>query len=212
MDIKILPSVLNVPREDIPGYIEEIEQIVDGISFDIMDGVFVPPTSFTLEEVESCTVTKLMEVHLMVQHPEMMIEDYIKAGADIVTIHYESDQPSVIETLEMIKDLGAETSLALKPATPVDNVSAEIWDMVDIPLIMSVEPGWGGQSFMHDMLDKVSTLRERYPEKDINIDGGITADTAPLAIAAGATILVSGSYLYKAEDRVEAVRLLKGGR
>lgn len=211
MDIKILPSVLNVPREEIQEYIEEIEQVVDGISFDIMDGQFVPPTSFTLEEVQSYNVSKLMEVHLMVQHPETMIEDYVKAGADIVTIHYEALQESLHDNLELIHELGAQTSLALKPDTPVDHVPDDVWDMVDVPLIMSVEPGWGGQSFMTDMLEKVRILREKFPDKDINIDGGVTDETAPLAIEAGATILISGSYLYKAEDREEAAEALRRG-
>jgi ribulose-phosphate 3-epimerase len=210
MSIKILPSVLDVPREDIQGYIEDIEPLVDGISFDVMDGDFVPPTSFTMEEVASYEVEKMKEVHLMVQHPEKWIDDCVEAEADVITVHYEAEQPSVRETLERIREAGCLSSLALKPGTEVTEVAEDLWELVDIALIMSVEPGWGGQSFLEEVLDKVRLLKKQYPDMSVNIDGGVNAESSELAREAGCDYLVSGSFLYKSDDWEEAVRLLKG--
>lgn len=209
MNISILPSVLDVPREKIQQYIDDISPYVEGISFDIMDGKFVPPTSFTLDEVSGYKVPGIMEVHLMVENPEQYINGYAEIGADIITVHNESEQDSLLDNLDTIHQLGCKTSLALKPKTQAQDVPAEVWQKVDVALIMSVEPGWGGQSFMPEVLEKVKWIRSQYPSMDVNIDGGINADTAPLAIEAGCNYLVSGSYLYKSSDYKQATELLR---
>ncbi len=210
MSVSILPSVLDVPRDEIQQYIDDIEPLVDGISFDIMDGDFVPPVSFTLDEVALYEVRKLREIHLMVQNPEEWLDECFDMGADIIAIHVEARQRSVLANLQLIQEEGIQSCLALKPGTGIADVDPQLWDHVDVALIMSVEPGWGGQSFMPEVLDKVAWLSEHYPEMDINIDGGISDQTAPLALDAGCTFMVSGSYLYKAEDRSVAVALLRG--
>ncbi|MDP3975803.1 MAG: ribulose-phosphate 3-epimerase [bacterium] len=209
MAVKIFPSILNVPKADIQKVIDQLSGFVDGISVDVMDGQFVPPTSFTVDDFAQWNIPIFCEVHLMVQHPELWIEGFARAGADLITIHFEAEQASVEETLKKIHSLGCQSGLALKPKTSVQDVPVHLWDLVDVPLIMSVEPGWGGQAFLPQVLEKVRYLRERYPSKDINIDGGITPETARLAREAGCTILVAGSSVFKSPDYRVAVDLLR---
>lgn len=208
MPVRVFPSVLDVPRDQIQSYMDDIIPFVDGISFDIMDGQFVPPTSFTLDDFRQYSVPKTCEVHLMIQHPDRVLTDWIDAGADMVTIHYESLQESVEGSLKMIRALGAKAALAIKPNTPIESIDPLLFTHCDMVLIMSVEPGWGGQSFIPGVLDKVRWLRSRFPTLDIGIDGGINSQTGPIAVDAGCTLLVSGSYLFKSSEREASVRAL----
>jgi ribulose-phosphate 3-epimerase len=208
-DVRILPSVLNVPDDNVQRAIDDVSSFVDGIHYDVMDGKFVPPTTFTVDDFRTLDFHLFTDIHLMVHHPEEFIADYASAGADLLTIHYEADQPDVRSTLEQIKQLGCKAGLSIKPTTLVSDVRDDLWEYCDVALIMSVEPGWGGQSFISEVLDKVRYLREKYPDKDINIDGGINADTGTEARSAGCNMLVSGSYIFNSGDYATAVSSLR---
>lgn len=210
MQIKLLPSVLNVPDDDVQSAIDTVIDFVDGIHYDVMDGKFVPPTTFTIQDFQKLNVPTFTDIHLMVENPdEDWVEGFAAAGANLLTIHYEAQQKSVRGTLEQIKQLGCLAGLSIKPQTLVNDVPDDLWDYCDVALIMSVEPGWGGQSFISEVLDKVRYLREKYAEKDINIDGGINAETGKQACEAGCNMLVSGTYIFKSEDYRKAVESLR---
>lgn len=207
--IKILPSILNVPDSNVQKAIDDVRGFVDGMHYDVMDGRFVPPTTFTVEDFHRLKIGMFSDVHLMVDHPEEVIEGYAKAGADLLTIHYEAKQKDVRGTLEQIKKLGCLAGLSIKPKTLVTDVPDDLWEYADVALIMSVEPGWGGQSFIEEVLEKVKYLRSKYQQKDINIDGGINAATAQKACQAGCNMLVAGTYIYKSGDYRAAVETLR---
>lgn len=195
---------------------DEIERAVshgcDMIHFDVMDGHFVPNISYgvpVLKSLKKCT-DKPYDVHLMISNPIDYVDAFADAGADIITFHVEADS-DIAATIEKVKAHGIKVGLTLKPATPAEEVFPYIND-IDMVLVMTVEPGFGGQSFMSDMLDKISAIRAKADELgkdlDIEVDGGIDGTTAPLVKAAGANVLVSGSYLFKAKDIDSAVASL----
>lgn len=209
MNIKILPSVLNVPGNDVQKAINSVKDFVDGIHYDVMDGRFVPPVTFSIEDYKKLDVPIFSDIHLMVHDPEEWIGGFAKAGANLLTIHYEANQKSVRGTLEQIKKLGCLAGLSIKPKTLVTDVPDDLWEYADVALVMSVEPGWGGQGFISEVLDKVSYLRDKFKNKDINIDGGINAETAHQACAAGCNMLVCGTYIFKSDDYRRAVEMLR---
>lgn len=195
---------------------DEIERAVsrgcDMIHFDVMDGHFVPNISYgvpVLKSLKKCT-DKPYDVHLMISNPIDYVDAFADAGADIITFHVEADS-DIAATIEKVKARGIKVGLTLKPATPAEVVFPYIND-IDMVLVMTVEPGFGGQSFMSDMLDKISAIRakafELGKDLDIEVDGGIDGTTAPLVKAAGANVLVSGSYLFKAKDIDSAIASL----
>lgn len=184
----------------------------DMIHFDVMDGHFVPNISYgvpVLKSLKKCT-DKPYDVHLMISNPIDYVDAFADAGADIITFHVETDS-DIAATIEKVKARGIKVGLTLKPATPAEEVFPYIND-IDMVLVMTVEPGFGGQSFMSDMLDKISAIRAKAVELgkdlDIEVDGGIDGTTAPLVKAAGANVLVSGSYLFKAKDIDSAIASL----
>jgi len=207
--VKILPSILNVPNDDVQAAIDSVIGFVDGIHYDVMDGHFVPPTTFTVDDFKKLKLPAFTDVHLMVDHPETWIGGFAQAGANLITVHYEAQQKDVRATLEEIKKLGCLAGLSIKPKTLVTDVPEDLWEYADVALIMSVEPGWGGQSFIAEVLDKVRYLRGKFAHKDINIDGGITDETGKLACNAGCNMLVSGSYIFKSHDYRKAVESLR---
>jgi ribulose-phosphate 3-epimerase len=196
--------------------VNEIEMAgAEMVHLDVMDGVFVPNSSFGLAVIEALRKKSGMffDVHLMIDKPEKYIERYItECGADLITFHLEATQiPD--ECFEMIKKHGKRAAVSIKPKTPIEAVYPYL-DRCDMVLIMTVEPGFGGQSFMPDMLEKVSALRAEINKRgldiDIQVDGGINAETANLAIAAGANVLVAGSAVFKPADRRAAIEALRG--
>jgi len=213
--IKISPSAL---ASDLTRMGEELCEIskagADMIHLDVMDGVFVPNSSFGLAVLESLRKKSDMffDVHLMITKPEKYIERYItECGADLITFHLEAtDVPD--ECLATIAKYGKKAAVSIKPATPVEAVYPYL-DRCDMVLIMTVEPGFGGQSFMPDMLEKVKALRAEIERRglsvDIQVDGGINPETAKLAKAAGANVLVAGSAVFKAQDRKAAIEALR---
>lgn len=188
---------------------------VDMIHFDVMDGCFVDQITYG-SPVLKCLRQKVkipFDVHLMVENPTKQIKFFADAGADIITIHAESEC-DVPRCLERIHDLGAKAALAIKPNTPAKS-ALDFIDQCDMILVMTVEPGYGGQSFMEDMMPKVTQIRgyaeaHGFPELDIQVDGGINVETAVTARNAGANVLVAGTSLFKSEDMRALCRTLKG--
>jgi ribulose-phosphate 3-epimerase len=213
--IKISPSALACDLTRMGEEVCEIERAgAEMVHLDVMDGVFVPNSSFGLAVLEALRKksTMFFDVHLMIDKPEKYIERYItECGADLVTFHLEAtDVPD--ECLEMIKKHGKCAAVSIKPKTPVEAVYPYL-DRCDMVLIMTVEPGFGGQSFMPDMLEKVKALRAEIERRglnvDIQVDGGINSETAKLARAAGANVFVAGSAVFKAADRRAAIDALR---
>ncbi len=182
------------------------------LHFDVMDGVFVNNISFgfpILETVNKNTDMHL-DVHLMIVNPLKYIEECGRCGADTVTFHIESES-DVNETIDAIKKIGAKVGLSVKPNTPFEDIIPYM-DKIDMLLIMTVEPGFGGQSFMENQLEKITAARNYIKEHnlnvDIQVDGGINGETVKLAAKAGANIMVAGSYLFKSDDMAKSVKLL----
>ena len=182
---------------------------------DVMDGIFVPNITIGIPVVAAlrkCT-DLVLDVHLMIDRPVRYVEDFVKAGADYVTIHVEADQPqNTLEALDKIHAMGAKAGIVLKPKTPVE-AAIPYLEKCDMILVMTVEPGFGGQSFMGDMMPKVTQLREWMndvnPDCLIEVDGGVDLKTAPICKEAGAQVLVSGSAYFKAEDKADFVRQIQ---
>lgn len=208
MEIKIAPSILSADFGKLNEEIAEVEPYVDLIHVDVMDGHFVPNITIGAPVVKNIKSNKPLDVHLMTENPENFVDDFAKAGANIITVHVEAcEDPAAV--LKQIRDLGVKPSICVKPKTDVADIEPYL-DMVDMVLVMTVEPGFGGQSFMEDMMSKVERLRELKSELDIEVDGGIKDHTAKTAIAAGANVLVAGSYIFGAEDRKAACESLRG--
>lgn len=207
-------SVLSADMRNLEKVSKELEESgVDVLHFDVMDGVFVPNLSFgfpILEAVNNST-DLFLDVHLMITDPLKYISQTIKAGADLITFHIESSSDPY-ETIAAIRNGGAKVGIVLKPGTPYEE-ALPFMELVDVVLVMTVEPGFGGQSFMEDMLPKVTALRKYIDENNlpvhIQVDGGINDKTAALAVSAGAEMLVVGSYLFKEasiSDRLTALK------
>ncbi len=183
------------------------------IHVDVMDGHFVPNISIGVPVVQSLRrhTGAFLDVHLMISQPEKYIDAFAQAGADLVNIHYEAEGDKA-ELLRHIRALGKKAALTIKPCTPAEAVLPYL-PLLDMVLVMSVEPGFGGQSFMPESLPKLRTLRTEIERRglccDLEIDGGITLQTAPLAIEAGANVLVAGSAVYGAPDLEERIRAFK---
>lgn len=208
--ILISPSILNADFSHLEEECISLEQSgADWVHCDVMDGVFVPNKALCPKDVAKIkhVVDMPLDVHLMVQNPIKSVAEYVEAGAKIITFHLEADS-DVRETAELIHDFGAKAGLSVKPATSVERLLpfADFFDMI---LIMTVEPGFGGQKFIFDCLEKIRKARKLFPNKIIEVDGGINADTAALATEAGADVLVSGSFLLNSANRKQALADLR---
>jgi len=208
MNIKIAPSILSADFGKLNDDIATIDDYVDYIHIDVMDGHFVPNLTFGAPIVKFVKSKQPLDVHLMVENPENYIDDFANIGASILTFHYEATSDPFM-LIELIKEKGMKVGVSIKPKTDV-KVLGKFLAEIDWVLVMSVEPGFGGQSFMSGSLDKIKWLREHALNLDIAVDGGINADTAKLCKKAGANILVAGSYIFNAEDRAKAVLNLRG--
>ncbi len=212
--LEICASVLNADMGNLERVSKELEKSgADMLHFDVMDGVFVPNISFgfpVLEAVNRST-NMFLDVHLMITDPLRYIPETVKAGADLVTFHLES-KSDPYETIRAIKENGAKAGIVLKPRTIFEE-ALPFLSLVDVVLIMTVEPGFGGQSFMEDQLDKIRSLRKIIDEKQLDVklqvDGGINDKTAAMAAEAGADMLVAGSYIFKHETVALGVKALR---
>lgn len=205
--IKIAPSILGADYGDLNHYLQKLELFSDWFHVDVMDGNFVPNLSIGAMVVDRIKTTVPLDCHLMINHPEQYIEDFAKAGAYAITVHAEATK-DLKATIQKIHDLGCKAGVSINPKTSVTKIE-KVLPFVDLVLIMSVEPGFGGQKFMPEVLEKIEIIRKKYPELDISIDGGITDKTAPSARAAGANVFVAGSYILKADSPKEAAERLR---
>ncbi|WP_280738006.1 MULTISPECIES: ribulose-phosphate 3-epimerase [unclassified Enterococcus] len=212
--MKIAPSILSADFANLQRDIELVEKAgADYIHVDVMDGQFVPNITLGPNVVAAIRpVTKLpLDVHLMIVNPEQYIEAFAKAGSDIITVHAEATV-HLHRAVQMIKGLGVKAGVVINPGTPVSAIN-HVLSMVDQVLIMTVNPGFGGQSFIDECLEKIAEVAAIRDEKgysyDIEIDGGGNPETAKRCKAAGANVIVAGSYIYDAEDPTERIQLLK---
>mgnify|MGYP003376010438 CR=1 FL=1 len=214
--VKVAPSILSA---DFCRLGDEVETIrtggADYVHVDVMDGIFVPNISIGIPVVQSLrkATEMFLDVHLMIDRPHRYVGEFCKAGADLVVFHVEADEPQdMFEAIKTVKEHGKKVGLAVKPKTPA-SVLIPYLDQLDLALVMTVEPGFGGQSFMADMLPKVRELRGMIdacnPTCELEVDGGVDPQTAPLCIQAGANVLVAGSAVFKKADRAEAIRLIR---
>jgi ribulose-phosphate 3-epimerase len=213
--VKIAPSILSANFSKMGEEVISLEQCgADVVHCDVMDGVFVKNITFGIKMVEDLRkITTLpLDCHLMIVHPENYVERFVKAGADIVTVHYEACGENTPNVLALIKNAGAKCGVVINPDTPVSAIEKWI-HLCDMVLVMSVFPGFGGQSFIHGVLEKVEKIRAIIDatgkDIDLQIDGGINAETVVLAKNAGANVIVAGSSVFGAKDRAAAIAQLK---
>ena len=196
---------------------EDIEMVnkseADWFHLDVMDGSFVPNISYGMSIIKAIkgVAKKPLDVHLMIVQPEKYIEQFRDAGADVITVHYEAC-PHIHRTIHQIKDTGAKAGVALNPGTPV-SVLDDVLEDLDMVLVMSVNPGFGGQKFIYRTLQKIKDLRERMAirnlSKLIEVDGGVGLQNAEVVVKSGADVLVAGSSVFKSKDPTNAIHLLK---
>ena len=213
--IKIAPSILSADFVNLERDIRKASS-ADYLHVDVMDGAFVPNLTIGMPVVQSirkCT-DMVLDVHLMIEKPARYVEAFAKAGADLLSVHLESDHPArIAEALRLMGECGVKKAVALRPITKAEAVLPYIGQL-DMVLVMTVEPGFGGQAFMDSQLETIRQVRaiiDRYnPACELEVDGGVTPRTAPLVIGAGANVLVAGSAVYGSPDIPAAIAALRG--
>lgn len=220
MKTKIAPSILSADFSVMGEAVKKLEQSgADLVHCDVMDGTFVEPITFGGQMVKNIRpLTKLpLDVHLMIEHPKTQIKFFAEAGADIITVHYEAckkiSDDYLRETLELIKSYGVKCGAVVNPDVPVENIFP-VFPLCDMVLLMSVFPGYGGQKFISEVLEKVKKARAYAvqigkPDLDLEIDGGVTEENAAAIRAAGANVLVAGSTVFKSSDMAKTIANLK---
>ena len=213
--IKIAPSILSADFSKMGEEVQELERCgADVVHCDVMDGVFVNNITFGIKMVEDLRkITTLpLDCHLMIVNPEKYVERFAKAGADIITVHYEACVDKLENILKLIKSTGVKCGAVINPDTPVEKIK-DVIPLCDMVLIMSVFPGFGGQKFIPSALDKLRDVKAIVDacgkDIDIEIDGGVTAENVEEIKAAGANVIVAGSTVFKAEDKAKTIAILK---
>ena len=211
-EIKIVPAILSADPNTLNDDLKEIEPYSDLLQVDVMDNVFVPNITPQAEQLKILDTNIPLDIHLMVKEPsEEYLMSFIDANPKLkinnITVHYEACE-NIKKTINFIKSKNIKAGVAINPKTSLDTIK-DILDEVDMVLVMTVEPGFSGQGFVEDALVKVTELRKLKPELDIEVDGGINDKTAALAAKAGANLFVANSFIFKAEDKIAAIKKLK---
>ncbi|HIW86202.1 MAG TPA: ribulose-phosphate 3-epimerase [Candidatus Eubacterium faecipullorum] len=208
MEIKIAPSVLAADYANLETELKKCAA-AQYIHLDVMDGHFVPNISIGAPVIKSLrNVTEIpFDVHLMISEPLRYVEDFADAGADIICFHIESESDTE-KTVNKILECGCRAAIAIKPGTPASAVLPYLSRLAMV-LVMTVEPGFGGQSFMEDMMPKIKEIRAAAPDIDIEVDGGVNPETIKTAASAGANVFVAGSAVFKSEDPAKTIEMLK---
>lgn len=212
MRIIVSPSILSADFANLERDIKKVEQAgADWLHVDVMDGHFVPNITIGVPVVASIkkVASIPLDVHLMIENPQKYVEAFKNAGADIITFHYEACGEKTGEVIELIKSFGIKAGLSIKPKTKAEEIF-EFLPKLDLLLVMTVEPGFGGQEFMHDCAKKIPMIRQNAPESlIIQVDGGINCVTGKICTSLGANSLVAGNYIYKGNDIKQAISSLK---
>jgi len=206
--IKIIPAIIAKDFQELQNKVKKVEPYVDWVQFDIMDGEFVDNITWkTQADLKELKTNLKLEAHLLIKNPELIIDDWISSGIDRIIFHYSSTKKHQ-EIIKKIKKAGLKIGLAINPETHIKVVDTFI-KQLDLITVMTVNPGWSGQGFLQEHLEKIRQLREKYQEIDIEVDGGINLETGPMAIEAGANILAVGSAIFKSGNIKKTIEDLK---
>ena len=207
--ILVSPSILSADFANLQRDIKRVEPYVSWLHIDVMDGHFVPNISIGVPVVKSIRkITNLfLDTHLMIENPIKYVDAFSDAGSDLITFHYEATKDKTIETIEKIKSRNVKAGISIKPKTNPDEIKDYI-NLVDLVLVMTVEPGFGGQKFMDDCANKIKEIRKINSDVIIQVDGGINDKTAKICTDLGANSLVAGNYIYSAENIEQAINKL----